>query len=125
MSAVGEGMSTTRRVVLLGEPDEATSELYQRALRTAFDVIAIFDGDAILQVIRTRSLAALVLEPAIFADSSWQHLTTISQACAKHNVSLVICSTQDERRRGIELGAVYLLKPTLPALLLDTLLKIV
>ena len=37
---------------------------------------------------------------------------------AKRDILLVLCSTLDERRRGIELGAtMYLVKPTLPTTL--------
>jgi DNA-binding response OmpR family regulator len=109
-------------VVLLGEPDQATSELYQRALRSAFAVVAAPDQHSIVPMLRRLSVAALVLEPAIFDTPIWQRLAPISQMCTERGIPLVICSTLDERRRGIELGATaYLVKPTFPATLLSTL----
>lgn len=91
-----------------------------------FDVITACDVETILRMLRTHPSAALVLEPAIFAPYSWEPLTEISWVCAARTFPLVICSTLDERRRGFELGAAaYLVKPTLPATLLDTLRQVV
>jgi DNA-binding response OmpR family regulator len=119
-------MTATDRVVLIGEPDQATSELYQRALHAAFDVITAPDEDTLLHLLRTLPIAALVLEPAIFAARGWERLAAISCVCAERAIPLVVCSTLDERRRGIGLGvAAYLVKPTLPATLLDTLRHVI
>ena len=109
-------------MVLLGEPDQATNELYQRALSSAFEVFAVPDQRSIVRMLRTLSVAALVLEPAIFDFPIWEQVMSVSGICAERGIPLVICSTLDERRRGIELGAsAYLVKPTLPATLLSTL----
>ncbi|HEX9370601.1 MAG TPA: hypothetical protein VF897_06320 [Roseiflexaceae bacterium] len=119
-------MTATNRVVLIGEPDQPTSQLYQRALAAAFEVIAATDEETILRTLRARPVAALVLDPTIFAANTWERVTDVSRACAERAIPLVVCSTLDERRRGIELGAAaYLVKPTLPATLLDTLRQVV
>jgi DNA-binding response OmpR family regulator len=118
-------MTVTDRVVLLAEPDQPSSMLYQRILRAAFEVVAAADKDTVLRILRTRPVKALVLDPMIFAAYRWEQLAAISRVCAERGIPLVICSTLDERRRGIELGATtYLLKPTLPATLLDTLQQV-
>jgi DNA-binding response OmpR family regulator len=118
-------VNTIDAVVLLSEPDPATNELYQRALRSAFEVIAAPDQRSIVHLLRTRSVTALVLEPALFDIPIWEQLAQIGEICAERGIPLVICSTLDERRRGIELGAVaYLVKPTLPATLLHTLRQV-
>ena len=119
-------MTLTSRIVLLGEPDQAASALYERALHAAFDVIATPDEDGVLHMLHTRPIAALVLEPIILATNRWQQLAAISQICAEREIPLVLCSTLDERRRGLELGAaIYLVKPTLPSTLLDTLRQVI
>jgi DNA-binding response OmpR family regulator len=119
-------MIVTDRVVLLGEPDQASSMLYQRVLRAAFEVIAAPDEDTVLHMLHTRPIAALVLDPMIFVAYRWEQLAAISRVCAERGIPLVICSTLDERRRGMELGATtYLVKPTLPATLLDTLQQVI
>ncbi|MBK9715180.1 MAG: hypothetical protein IPO81_28415 [Kouleothrix sp.] len=118
-------MPATDRVVLIGEPDQATAELYRRALRVAFEVLAAHDETTLLRTLSARRIAALVLEPAIFGRG-WTDIVAISRECAARGIPLVICSTLDERRRGMELGAtIYLVKPTLPSILLDTLQNVI
>jgi DNA-binding response OmpR family regulator len=118
-------MIATDRVVLIGEPDEPTNELYQRTLRTAFHVIAAPDAHALLAALHTHPVAVVVLEPTLFGAQSWARLPEISSACSERGIPLIICSTLDERRRGIELGAtMYLIKPTLPATLLDAVRRV-
>ena len=88
-------------------------------------MIAAPDEGTILHVLRTRPIAALVIEPAIFAGRHQERLAAIGCVCAERGIPLVICSTLDERRLGIELGvAAYLIKPTLPSTLFDTLQQI-
>jgi DNA-binding response OmpR family regulator len=118
-------MPIHQQIVLIGEPDQATFELYQRALCGAFGVIAASNAVMVEQLLRTEPLAALVLELAIFSTSSWEQVALVGHICAERNIVLVICSTQDERRRCAGLGAAaYLLKPTLPATLLSTLQRV-
>lgn len=118
-------MTVSARVVLLAEPDPASSLLYQHVLRTAFDVAAAADEDTLLRLLHIRSVTALVLDPMIFVMHRWEQLAVVGSVCAERGIPLVICSTLDERRRGIQLGAtMYLVKPTLPALLLDTLQQV-
>ena len=119
-------MTATGDVVLIGEPDQATNMLYQRALGAAFTVIAASDEETMLDLLRTTPIVALVLEPAIFAASGWDGLATISHMCTAQGIPLIVCSTLDERRRGIALGAAaYLVKPTLPATLVATLRQVI
>ncbi len=112
-------MTTPQRVVLIGEPDMATAELYRRALCSTFDVITAPYADALLDMLRARTPTALVLEPTIFGARSWEQLAIVSYICAEHDILLIVCSTLDERRRGLDLGITsYLVKPALPATLL-------
>jgi len=111
--------------VLLAEPDQASRMLYQHILRTAFEVVAAVDKDTVLRILHTRPIDAFVLDPMIFAKQRWEQLSVLSCICAAHDIPMVICSTLDERRRGIELGAsMYLVKPTLPTTLLDILQQV-
>jgi DNA-binding response OmpR family regulator len=118
-------MPSHQPLVLIGEPDRATFTLYQRALEGEFGVIAAPDAAMLERLLRSEPLAALVLEPAIFAIPAWEQAAAAGQICAERGIALVICSTQDERRRSVELGAVaYLLKPALPTALRETLRKV-
>jgi DNA-binding response OmpR family regulator len=119
-------MTITSHVVVLGEPDRATREIYQRALCDAFEVIPAPDEHTVLNVLYTRQIRALVLEPMIFSDRGWEQLAVVSRACTERGIALIVCSTLDERRRGIELGAAaYLVKPTLPATLLGNVRQVI
>lgn len=112
-------------IVVLGEPDQATSVLYQRTLGAVFSVLVAGDQEAILELLRSQAVVAVIVEPALFARSRWEQLEVVGQACARVGVPLLICSTQDERQRGQELkAAAYLVKPTLPITLLETLRQV-
>jgi DNA-binding response OmpR family regulator len=119
-------MIAPEQVVLIGEPDLATSALYERTIGVSFDVIAAPDEATFMELLRTRPIAALVLEPEIFADHGAQQLAAVSRLCAAQGAPMVLCSTQDVRRQGIEMGAAAcLIKPTLPATLLETLRQLI
>lgn len=112
-------------IVVIGEPDPATRALYRRVLGAVYTVLAAPDDETILALLRSRPVAAVVVEPALFAPDSWDQLGAVGRACTSAGVPLVICSTQDERRRGRDLGAAaYLVKPTLPATLLATIRQV-
>jgi DNA-binding response OmpR family regulator len=114
-------MTTHEGVVLIGDSDQITSALYQRVLRMSFDVIVAGDAETVLELLETESVMVLVLEVAIFGPD-WDRLALVGHACSVRGIQLVICSTIDERRRGAALGAAaYLVKPTLPTTLLETI----
>ncbi len=115
-------MVAPAQVVLIGEPDPATRALYERMIGAAFDVVAAPDAGAFMELLHTQALAALVLEPELFGEDGPERMLAVSRLCAARRVPLVFCSTQDVRRQGMQLGAAAcLLKPTLPAALLETL----
>jgi DNA-binding response OmpR family regulator len=104
--------------VVLAEPDAATSELYQRALQQRFTVRTAADEQQLLRLLTGESIAAVVLEPNAFGEQAWPAVARIAAGCRNSGTVLLICSTQDERRLGHELGvSEYLLKPTLPEVL--------
>jgi DNA-binding response OmpR family regulator len=114
-------MTTPEGVVLIGESDQITSALYQRVLRASFDVIVAGDAERVLQILEATSITVLVLEVAMF-NLDWDRLALVSNLCATRGIQFVICSTHDERRRGVLLGAAaYLVKPTLPTTLMETI----
>jgi DNA-binding response OmpR family regulator len=109
-------------IVLMAEAHRPTSELYQRALGVRFGVLTATDADSIISLLHTRPIAALILEPMIFDGDGWETLRRISAVCAEQHVPLVVCSTLDERRKAKALGVTaYLIKPTLPSTLLNTI----
>jgi len=119
-------MTASEQVVLIGEPDHATGALYERVIGVAFGVIVAPDEATVMDLLRTHPLLALVLEPEIFAAHGAERLAAVGRICAARGTPLVLCSTQDLRRQGLELGAAAcLIKPTLPAALLETLRQVI
>lgn len=108
--------------ILILEPDDATRELYQRELGRRFRVVACDEPEQSLSLLRSEPFDAMVMEPAISDGAGWTLLETLQSLPFSASLHIVLCSTLDERRRGMSLGAVvYLVKPVLPATLLSIL----
>lgn len=113
-------MSRAARAVLIVENDPSTRELYRRALSQAYEVIASADSKEALALLQTRAVDAVVLEPGPPGGTGWSLLAELRRDPARHAIPVILCTTQDERRRGLELGATsYLVKPVLPTELLE------
>lgn len=111
--------------ILLIEHDEATRALYARELGREYRVFACPDEHEALALLHAHAICAVILEPGP-AQGGWALLTTIKQTGAIRGIPVILCSTLDERKRGLELGAsAYLVKPVLPAALLETVRRIV
>lgn len=112
--------------VLIIENDPPTLELYRRELSRDYTVLACLTGDAAMELVSSGDLCAVVLEPAMEGGAGWNLLARLNRALQDRRVPIILCSTQDECRRGMEQGAAaYLLKPVLPVLLRDTLRQFV
>lgn len=114
------------REILIVERDQPTAELYQRALSRDYLVFIGIDERAALDVLATRPISAVVLEPALDGGQGWQILAAIREVCGIRSIPIVVCSTLDERRRAMNAGAsAYLTKPALPGVLRDTLRRVI
>lgn len=110
------------RTVLIVEPDEATRELYQRELSRYYQVIGSSDAEDTMDLLQNRLIDIVVLEPATIDGAGWRLLEEMQRDRISLPAPVVLCSALDERRRGLNLGAVaYLVKPVLPATLRETL----
>jgi DNA-binding response OmpR family regulator len=108
--------------VLIIEPDEATRELYQRELSRYYQVLGSSNADDTSELLQNKQIDIVVLEPALADGAGWRLLQDIHGGEPATAVPIVLCSALDERRRGLSLGAAaYLVKPVLPATLLNTL----
>jgi len=108
--------------ILIIESNNPTLELYRRELSRNFRVLACAEEAAALELAQTPDLAAVVLEPAISNGQGWKLLGDLRQAL--HGIPIILCSTMDERKRGQEAGAAdFLVKPVLPQVLVETLLR--
>lgn len=113
-------MADTPRTILIIERDRATSVMYARALREVYHVIVATDETDIDVLLTGHTLLAAVLEPGPVGGRGWELLTELKRRPDTRSVPVIICTAQDERRRGLEMGAAaYLTKPVLPAALLE------
>jgi len=119
-------MSNADHEILIVESDQLTAELYRRELSREYCVFTCTDERTALDLLRTRPIRAVVLEPAMDGGQGWQLLAAIKKMCDACCIPIVVCSTLDERRRGMELGAeVYLVKPAPPRTLQAALRRII
>jgi DNA-binding response OmpR family regulator len=111
--------------ILIVDNDLPTLELYQRELGREYRVLTCTDEAEASAVLRSEPVSAVVLEPVAVGDQGWARLAATTHLPSERPVPLLVCSTQDDRRHGIEMGAVAcLVKPVLPSTLLDALRKI-
>ena len=115
-------MQTAPQAILIVERDLPTLELYQRELGRDFRIFTCCEAQQALALLRAHHISAVVLEPSAPDDQGWSLLAAIKNLPGPLSVPVVLCSTLDERKRGIEMGAAaYLIKPVLPSALLETL----
>ena len=121
----GQPDATRRPVILMVESDDPTIELYRRVLNQEYEVITRGDEDGVMEVLSSVDLQAIILEPAVGGGRGWNIFTTIQKNLQAQPIPVVICSTLDERKRGLGMGAAaYLVKPVLPIALVETIHQI-
>jgi DNA-binding response OmpR family regulator len=111
--------------VLIIEHDVSTRDLYQRALSRDFKVLVCDDEIEALKLMQAHPLKAIILEPAMYGGRGWTLLSTIKETPVSQHVPVILCSTLDERKRGLAMGAAMcMVKPVLPSVLIDTVHKV-
>lgn len=117
-------MTWTTQSILIVEHDEPTRELYRRALSHDYHVLATCEIATALDLLGSQRIAAIVLEPA--GPRGWDLLAEVQRMTGGARVPIILCSTQDERRRGMQLGAsAYLVKPVLPHKLAEAVRRVI
>ena len=118
-------MRSSDQTIVIVEHDTPTRELYVRELGRDYQALACCDEQAVLEMLRTHTICAIVLEPGLTDGNGWELLAKIKQSDDTRAIPVILCSTLDERKRGMELGAhAYLVKPVLPSMLLETIRRV-
>lgn len=118
-------MHTADQSVLIVEHDDATRELYLRELNRDYHVLACHNEQSVIDLLRAHDIDAIVLEPSWPNGQGWRLLSAIQAVNARRAIPVIVCSTLDERVRGMDLGvSVYLVKPVLPRTLRETLRRL-
>jgi DNA-binding response OmpR family regulator len=121
----GITMSSILPTILIIENDLPSLELYRRELGRDFRVLACFSKGETLDAIDSQNPTAIILEPAALNEDGWDLLTAIV-SLPDRSLPVILCTILDERKRGLKEGAVaYLIKPVLPAALLETLHNVI
>jgi DNA-binding response OmpR family regulator len=111
--------------VLLIEDDPSTRELYGRELSRDYQVLTCSTESEALALLETHPVCAIVLEPGLQNGQGWSLLAMLHVMPRTRTIPIILCSTLDERRRGMELGAtLYLTKPVLPVALHDAIYQV-
>jgi DNA-binding NtrC family response regulator len=119
-------MTQSKPSLLIVDDDLPTLELYQRELSEDYLVLTCQERAQAELLIETPGLCAIILEPTLSGGDGWKLLSHLSKLKNRLNFSVILCSTSDERKRGIREGAhVFLTKPVLPAALHTLLDQIV
>ena len=119
-------MPTKTQEILIIECDLPTLELYLRELSRDYQILACSETQQALALLQAHSVAAVVLEPSTPDEQGWALLAAIKNLPGGSPIPVVLCSTLDERKRGMEMGAAaYLVKPVLPTTLLKTLRQVI
>lgn len=109
-------------IILMVESDPPTIELYRGVLNQEYEVLARNNESGVLEALSTGEVRAIILEPALEGGRGWGIFAAIRSAIREHPIPVIVCTTLDERKRGLEMGAAaFLVKPVLPSLLLETL----
>lgn len=109
-------------IILMVESDPPTIELYRGALNQEYEVLAHSNESGALEALSTSDVRAIILEPALEGGRGWAIFAAIQSATRERPIPVIVCTTSDERKRGLEMGAVaFLVKPVLPGVLLETL----
>ena len=118
-------MQTKMQEILIVECDLPTRELYLRELSRDYQILACSETEEALALLQAHSVVAVVLEPSTPDGQGWSLLAAIKSLPGPLPIPVVLCSTLDERKRGLEMGAAaYLVKPVLPTTLLKTLRQV-
>ncbi len=109
-------------IILMVESDLPTTQLYRGALHQEYEVIVRNDESGALEALSASDVRAIILEPAVENGRGWEIFAAIRSATRERPIPVIVCTTSDERKRGLEMGAAaFLVKPVLPGVLLATL----
>ena len=107
---------TLKPKVLVLDEDLLALELYSRELGEDYWVFTSESVAETRKFLQTDSFDVLVMEPAVNEDEGWGLLSEIHSS--QNSLSVVLCSVEDDRKGGLENGALaFMVKPVLPTAL--------
>jgi len=118
---------TTKKNILVIDDDPDAVYLLQESLNAdEFRVTGVNNGYDGLQAAREQQPDAILLDILMPITDGWQVLNDLKEDPATTNIPVILLTIVDKKALGFRLGAAaYLLKPLNPALVLETLHKVV
>ncbi len=112
--------------ILLIEKDEVTLELYQRELSKSFTVLAVAEIHPVMEILASKDVRAVLIEPEIDSGQGWELIDCIHQAYPDRRLPVIVCTTRDAPGKDAN-GRVarYLTKPVLPQALREKALEVI
>ena len=105
--------------ILIIDDDASMLELYERTLNNEYHVHTCSRQSEAREILSTHHPKLVVLEPAIQGFQGWEIFREIRD---NYETPVIVCSAVDDRKKGLEAGALaYLVKPVLPMTLLEVL----
>lgn len=115
-------MSHKKLFILLIDDDLPTLKLYQRELNADYHVVICQERTQAEEILQTLHISAVILEPNLSNGEGWNLIATMHLPGKANRFPIILCSSSDEKKRGLEAGAtVFLTKPVLPDDLRNTL----
>jgi len=112
-------VKSNRPTILIIDGDASLLELYERTLNGDYQVFTCSKQHDAMEILSIHQPQLVVLEPTIQGYRGWEVFQKIKDA---YEIPVIISSALDDRRRGLEAGAVaFLVKPVLPMTLLQAL----
>jgi CheY-like chemotaxis protein/HAMP domain-containing protein len=108
-----EAIQPGDRVLLIIEDDRAFAKIVRDSARTSgFKVIVALEGDTGLALARKHKPSAITLDLRLPDIDGWTILDRLKHDASTRHIPIHIISADDQRQRGLKLGAVaYLQKP--------------
>jgi signal transduction histidine kinase/DNA-binding response OmpR family regulator len=118
--------SVKKRVLVIDDDPDAAYLLQESINQNEFTVVGAPNGHAGLQLARETQPDAILLDILMPETDGWQVLNDLKMDKATVDIPVILLTIVDKKALGFKLGAAaYLLKPLNPAMVLDTLHRVI
>ncbi|MBN1449825.1 MAG: response regulator transcription factor [Anaerolineales bacterium] len=108
--------------ILIIDDNAPLLALYAEILHAEHRVLICSNSQDVTGLLAAESVQLVILEPAVAGPYGWELLKTIA---GDYSVPVLVCSALEDRKFGLEAGAVaYLVKPILPTTLREVVKSI-
>ncbi len=116
-----------RPVVLAVDDEPGVLDLYARYLeKEGYAVIGLNNANDLLDYVRQTKPVAILLDINLPGKTGWDAIDDLKASQEARDIPIVVCSIDDDRDRGIDLGvAEYLVKPIIEDDLIKTLSRLI